>query len=472
MPRRRAIRCRVGRREKRHKGWRSSTGFSRCCSGAWSRCRWNCSTAGPLRFLEVTVGGETLVPRRRITSVAYALRAGANNIDLSNSLAGSGLITKDGVRFIHNFGSANTFLGVEAGNFTMIGGGNIATGHSALFSNDTGFSNTATGANALRANTSGIENTATGTSALFSNDTGRNNTATGRSALFSNTTGSFNTATGRDELRNNDTGNSNTATGREALRDNIDGAFNIATGTSALRQNINGGNNTATGVDALRNNTTGSNNTAVGFGAGVAHETGDNNIYVNHAGGATESNTTRIGTQGTQAATFIAGISGATSAGGVAVFVNNSGQLGTMMSSKRFKQQVRDMGEASTVLLRLRPVTFRYTSEYDDGAGLRQYGLVAEEVAEVFPDLVQYAETGEAYAVRYHFVNAMLLNEVQKQHHQITAQDHQIVALTARLAATGSGGGAATSGALRAPEYNARSSQHSAISCQLSEADA
>ena len=207
--------------------------------------------AGPLCFLEVTVRGETLAPRRRITSVAYALRAGANNIDLANSMAGSGLITKDGVRFIHNFGIDNTFLGVEAGNFKM---------------------------------------------------TGEDNTATGRSALQSNTTGDDNTATGSSPLRGNTTGSRNTATGVNALRLNMTGNNNTATGFDALSNNTTSGGNTAIGRNALLNHITGSNNVAVGFGAGALHETGNANIYVNYVGVATESNTIRIGTQGTQTA--------------------------------------------------------------------------------------------------------------------------------------------------------------------------
>ena len=466
--------------------------------------------AGPLRFLEAMVGGETLVPRRRLTSVAYALRAGTNNLDLANSMAGSGLITKDGMRFIHNFGTDNTFVGVAAGNLAMTGNGNTGTGASALRNNTTGSANTATGESALRFNTTGanntatgedalrsnttgsantatgaealqanttahfntatgaaaleanttgsdntatgsfalrnnitgfgntatgrnallltttgFENTATGTNALLSNTDGVSNTATGARALFSNTTGTNNTATGVDALRANTTGANNIATGLEALVFNITGSTNVATGARALRANIIGSNNTAIGTSALFSNTTGNENTAVGFGAGVDHEAGDNNIYVKNPGLATESNTIRIGTL-THTDTFIAGISKATSASGVAVFVNNAGKLGTETSSRRFKQDVRDMGEASTGLMRLRPVTFQYRSEYDDGTGLQQYGLVAEEVAEVFPDLVQYSDTGEPSAVRYHFVNAMLLNEVQKQHRRIVHQQEEI----------------------------------------------
>ena len=307
---------------------------------------------------------------------------GSNNINLPNSTADMGNILKEGVRFIHNFGEDNTFVGEDAGNFTVSGANNTATGSLALESNTTGDANTAIGKNALQNNTTGTFNTATGVLALFSNTTGGNNTATGIEALFSNTTGDRNTAIGF-----------------------------LALGSSS-----------------------GDNNTAIGLGAEGMLTTGNDNIYVSNVGEVEESNTIRIGSGKIQTDTLIAGISGATSAGGVPVLVNGEGQLGTTTSSRRFKQDVRDMGEASSALARLRPVTFRYKSEYDDGTGLRQYGLVAEEVAEVYPELVQYSKTEEPLAVRYHLVNAMLLNEVQKQQRTIEQRQEAIADLTTRLA--------------------------------------
>ena len=235
-------------------------------------------------------------------------------------------------------------------------------------------------------------------------------------------------------LRANTTGVSNTATGEDALRSNTTGSFNTATGEDALQANTTGAENTAIGLGALAASTTGNGNTAIGFGAGEMLESGGDNIYLSNVGVEKESNTIRIGTEETQTDTFIAGISGATSVDGVPVLINKSGKLGTLMSSQRFKQHVQDMGEASNGLMRLRPVTFQYRSEYDDGTGLRQYGLVAEEVAEVFLDLVQYSDTGEPSAVRYHFVNALLLNEVQQQHRRIVHQQEKIADLNVRLA--------------------------------------
>src|SRR6185503_4471601 len=181
-------------------------------------------------------------------------------------------------------------------------------------------------------------------------------------------------------------------------------------GVLALSFNTTGYGNTASGSRALTGNTTGHGNTALGYLAGLNLTTGDNNIYVGNSGVFAESGTIHIGTQGTHTSTFIAGISGATAASGVAVYVNSSGQLGTLTSSARFKQDIRSMDNASDVLLALRPVTFRYRPEVDPHC-LPQFGLVAEEVEKVDPDLVARDDQNEVYTVRYEAVNAMLLNE-------------------------------------------------------------
>jgi hypothetical protein len=272
-------------------------------------------------------------------------------------------------------GDHNTFLGLNAGNFTMPGDNNTGLGHNALLSNTTGFNNTATGHNALT-----------------TNDIGSHNTATGSGALANDTSGTHNTATG----------------------------------SGALLLNILGSGNTASGAGAL-GNTTGENNIGVGNFAGSNLTTGSNNICIGNSGLAGESNAIRIGTEGTQTATFIAGISGAISSGGLPVFVNASGQLGTISptSSRRFKQGIRNVGDESDGLMRLRPVTFKYKAELDP-TGLTQYGLIAEEVAEVYPDLVDYDRDGQPESVRYHLVNALLLNEVQKQHRTVEAQMRRI----------------------------------------------
>ena len=351
-------------------------------------------------------------------------------------------------------GSNNTATGAQALNSNTTGGGNTATGLSALFNNTTGSSNTATGAFALELNTTGVENTATGLSALDSNTTGSGNTATGVDALGLNTTGFQNTADGLGALVNNNgdnntaagfnaltsntTGNNNTATGLQALKDNTAGIFNTANGEEALFSNKTGNNNTADGVDALFNNTTGKSNIGLGFNAGINLTTGSNNIDIGNGGVAGESAKIRIGTGGTQKAAFIAGIHGV-AVTGAAVVVNTSGQLGVTSSSARFKEGIKPMDKASEAILALKPVTFHYKKEVDPD-GIPQFGLVAEQVEKVNPDLVARDADGKVYSVRYEAVNAMLLNEFLKEHRKVQEQETTIAqlkkgmeAVTARL---------------------------------------
>jgi hypothetical protein len=305
---------------------------------------------------------------------------------------------------------------------------------------------------ALQSNTSGGENTANGSGALQVNTTGSRNTATGLHALFGNIMGAYNTANGFDALRDNTTGNGNTAIGSSALRGNTTGNGNTVVGNLALVNNTTGLSNTANGVYALYNNTTGGNNTALGQYAGINLTTGDNNIDIgyNVGGTAGESGTIRIGDPLVQGATFIAGISGAAVPGGAPVVVDTSGHLGTIVSSVRFKNEIKPMDKASEAVLALKPVTFRYKKELDP-QGIPQFGLVAEEVAKVSADLVACDAKGEVYTVRYEAVNAMLLNEFLKEHRKVQGleatvakqqkdseasdarQREQIQALTARL---------------------------------------
>src|SRR6266481_2617629 len=308
----------------------------------------------------------------------------------------------------------NTAEGTDALFSLTTGSENTANGFQALFSNTTGDSNTATGSQALPANTTGVRNTATGFAALESNTTGERNTATGRAAMVNNTTGNNNTADGHDALFSNTTAIRNTASGSFALFSNTTGPNNTALGYFALFSNTTGNSNTADGYDALLNNTTGVGNIALGNFAGANLTTGDNNVDIGNQGVAAEANTIRIGTVGTQTQTFIAGVTGAAVIG-VAVKVNASGQLGVPPSSARFKQDIQAMGEASDAILALRPVTFRYKHAIDP-EGIPQFGLVAEQVEKVNPDLVARDDHGKPYTVRYEAVNAMLLNEFLKEH--------------------------------------------------------
>jgi hypothetical protein len=328
-------------------------------------------------------------------------------------------------------GNSNTAVGHGALFSNTTGFDNTATGDSALFSNTTGSANTATGGRALSSNTTGEGNTATGILALQFNTTGFENTATGDSALFSNTTGDVNTATGVSALFFNTTGTRNTATGFEALQNNTTGSRNTANGSFTLQNNTIGNHNAAYGWTALFNNTTGNFNIALGDGAGSNLTTGDNNIDIGNSGVAAEAQTIRIGTQGTQSATFIAGISGA-GVTGLAVKVNAAGQLGTPPSSARFKNEIKPMDKESEAILALKPVTFRYKKEIDPEE-THEFGLVAEEVEKVNPDLITRDRDGKPFTVRYEVVNAMLLNEFLKAHRRIEEQDKRIEQLTAQL---------------------------------------
>ena len=276
-------------------------------------------------------------------------------------------------------------------------------------------------------------NTALGDDALFSLTTGDANTAIGFEALHFHTTGFGNTATGSQVLLFNTTGSNNTATGVGTLSSNTTGDENTATGSYALDDNTTGNQNTANGYQALFSNTTGSGNIAVGINAGQNLTTGNNNIDIGNAGVAGDANTIRIGTQGTQTTTFIAGISEKPiGGGGSSVRVNADGQLGTAPSSARFKQSIQPMDRASEAIHALKPVTFRYKQELDPES-IPQFGLVAEDVEKVNRDLVVCDQEGKPYTVRYEAVNAMLLNEFLKEHRTVQEQQKEIDALRAEL---------------------------------------
>jgi Chaperone of endosialidase len=344
-------------------------------------------------------------------------------------------------------------------------GGNTAEGQSALLSLTTGSYNTAIGLFSLLSNTDANFNTGVGAGALILNK-GTSNTAVGAAALLLNTTGNWNTAAGTDAMVSNDTGSWNDAFGGYALASNVDGDFNSAFGESALAQNVSGMNNTAVGQGALENNDytgagmanfntavgahalgnidgaantaigdsalgdnlSGSHNTVVGWRAGAGVE-GNDNIYIGATsglpGGGSEDGTIRIGDPTFVSACFIAGISGQTASGGVGLFIDGNGKLGTLTSSARFKEDITPMDKASELIFSLKPITFRYRKAID-ASGIPQFGLVAEDVAKVNPDLVVLDKEGKPYTVRYEAVNAMLLNEFLKEHRKVQAQERKI----------------------------------------------
>ncbi len=383
------------------------------------------------------------------TSGGQNTAVGSLALDL-NTTGSQNTATGYGALYNSTTGTQNTATGALALGTNTTGSYNTATGESALEVNTTGYDNTATGNNALQKNTVGYANTASGAGALADNTTGNYNTADGEQALQFNTTGNYNTATGGTALQLNTTGYGNTADGESALNSNTTGSSNTAMGQNALQYNSTTSNNTAVGFWTLRGNAIGSDNTAIGayalqlsngnynmaggyyalnantggtynvgigYGALQNNTTADNNIAIGpnaaYNVSGVNGNNIHIGSQGssgdsgvikignTQTSTYIAGISGTVVATGSAVFVNSSGQLGVTLSSRRFKEQIADMGDSSSNLLKLRPVTFFYKPEYDDGSHLLQYGLIAEEVAKVYPEMVVYGDDGQIMTVKY-----------------------------------------------------------------------
>ena len=321
----------------------------------------------------------------------------------------------------------NTAEGQNALFSLTTGIGNTAVGWSSLSSNTDGSYNTALGAGALLFNVGdqstgdGTQNTAIGAAALLSNTTGQINTAIGTSALLSNTAGSYNTATGLRALGSNTTGSSNVANGERALASNTEGSSSTAIGSSALSLNIDGSFNTALGHIALVSNRNGDDNTAIGEAAGLSID-GSGNVCIGEG---------VYGLTGVNDTTWIRNVY-ASVASARAVYVNSDGKLGTLASSRRFKEEIKPMDKTSEAILALKPVTFRYKQEIDSSR-IPQFGLVAEDVAKVNPDLVVCDKKGEIYSVRYEAVNAMLLNEFLKEHRTVKAQQKEIDALKAEL---------------------------------------
>jgi hypothetical protein len=290
--------------------------------------------------------------------------------------------------------------------------GNTAAGDFALAGHTGGGAdNVGIGFAALTTNTTGIENTAIGTSALYFNTTGSFNTASGRQALHLNTTGGYNTASGSDALYNNTTGGNNTASGYQALTSNKVGSNNVAFGYNALTRLAAGGSNIALGTSAGKNLTAGSHN-----------------IYVGHYGaaGGSESNVIYIGQ--TQTKTFIAGISGVPLSGATVV-VKANGQLGVIASSARYKMEIRELTGASDRLTQLHPVSYQYKAE----PGVTHYGLIAEEVEKVMPELVVHDEQDRPETVQYHELIPLLVQQVNRQRDLIERQTALLERLEARL---------------------------------------
>jgi hypothetical protein len=328
-----------------------------------------------------------------------------------------------------------TAEGCNALRFLTTGAGNTGVGWYSLFSNtdasfntgvgggalalNNGASNTAIGTAAMLLNTSGGSNTAVGTDALLYNDNGFSNTGLGDHALFNNVSGDRNTAVGQATLSANIDGNHNTATGQFAMLSNDHGDENTANGYQALAHNTGGAFNVAVGDNALFSNTTGQSNTAVGSSAGFNQTDGIGNVYIGDG---------VAGVAGESGHTYIRNINGTNVSGGNADFVTvdlMTGLLGHATSSRRYKENIQPMDKASEALHRLKPVTYHYKKEIDPSES-PAFGLIAEEVAEVNPDLVARNARGEPEAVHYEMINAMLLNEFLKEHRTVQEQDRRI----------------------------------------------
>jgi len=348
--------------------------------------------------------------------------------------------------FTNTTGAYNTATGLNALSSNTIGSFNTADGANALVHNTTGFYNTGTGFQALFNNTTGVQNTGTGVNALIANTTGNYNTATGVNALYRNTTGSANTAVGASALLNNMDGQSNNAIGMNALSANTSGQFNNAMGHAAL-QNSTGNGNDAFGDAALFNNTTGAANTAVGDLALDGCIDGSANVALGENAGTSivhGSNIIAIGANVTGGGgpftdfsdtCFIGSIFGqpvSDPSSQVPVYVDQYNVVGiSNPSSRKIKHDIQLMDKASETLYRLKPVTFKYNSDWK---GTTQYGLIAEEVAKVDPQLVVRDRDGEVIAVHYEQIHNMLLNEFLKEHKKVEAQQATIAELKSTVA--------------------------------------
>lgn len=358
----------------------------------------------------------------------YSNKIGNNNtangyLALQSNLVSNNTAVGSSALLANKYWEQNVAVGAEALYF-QIGIGtsvwpsdNVAVGYQALMSNQPTLSS------------NGIHNTAIGSQTLAANLTGHENTAIGYKALYSNTA-SYNTATGASALESNTTGNNNTANGYWALRLNKEGYSNTAVGATSLTNNYGsssglGSQNTAVGFAALGSNTTGANNTALGVGALSIVVSGIENIAIGVASGpiggtaASISGTISIGTSGvynsneTHIGNIFSTVMGSTAC---IVYCDNTGLLGVQCSAKRFKKDILDMGSVSSDLFRLRPVTFHYKDEFAHGDSTLQFGLIAEEVEKVNPNLVVYDATGKIYSVKYHMLTPLMLNELQKAH--------------------------------------------------------
>lgn len=293
--------------------------------------------------------------------------------------------------------------------------------------------NAAFGDLALFGNTTGVGDAAFGAFALAGNTIGYGNSAFGQGTMKRNVDGYQNAAFGAEALGSNGSGHDNSAFGHNSLPSNTTGVGNSALGSNALEQSVDGSNNTAVGEHALWQLATGANDLAIGAGAGASMTGGSDNVYIANGGVDGESHAIRIGNDGSNNKAFLAGVAGSNLGANPAVVVNGEGRLGVETSSRRFKTEIRSIGGAAHRLMALRPVSFRYKPGDVHGPRPVQYGLLAEQVAKVYPNLVVRGRAGRPYTVLYQELPSMLLAQVQRQQHRIDRQQIQIERLARRV---------------------------------------
>lgn len=348
----------------------------------------------------------------------------AARLDVNGTISASASYQIGGYNILSVPGAYNLFVGQQAGASNTTGTLNLFVGLQAGSLNTSGWDNTFAGMGAGENNSTGSYNSFFG-SAAGAHSTGSDNTFVGVQAGSGNpSTGWWNTAVGMSAGGVNTSGSYNAFYGGDAGGGNTTGSNNVFVGHMTGVNNTGGSGNTFTGYNAGFSNTNGQFNAFYGYQAGYNNITGSSDVYVSNAGpsSGSESNTIRIGDPIAQTAAYIAGIYNSTATSGLPVYVNSTGQLGTLSSSLRFKEQVRDMGNSTDGLMKLRPVTFLYKSEYESGPKTLQYGLIAEEVSKVYPELVAYDNDGQPYSVKYQYLGTMLLNEVQKQYQRAEAE--------------------------------------------------
>jgi hypothetical protein len=424
-----------------------------------------------LRIAGTCASGQMMTAVNQNGTVACATPAGGGDITAVNAgpgltggattgdatlsvvFAGTGTVAA-AARADHTHDRPNTSTSVGASSLAVqtTGGNNTAVGYQTLFLNSTGVSNTAMGTHALAGTSSSSYNTAVGDQVLRSLTSGRENTGVGFAALELMVTGSRNTAMGSGALARA-TGGSNTAIGWGALPALVTGEANVAVGESTLYSSITSGanvavgshalfalnnsvSNVAVGPFALQSLTSGNYNIALGLSAGLNVATGTSNMYLGNEGVNGENNTVRVGSGITHSRMFLAATRGVTTglANATTVVIDSNGQLGTLSSSRRFKRDIEDLGAVREMVQQLRPVRFRYLKPFDDGSTPVQYGLIAEEVAQVVPMLVVEGADGQPESVKYHVLPTLLLAEVQRLERERASTTAQLEAQAAELA--------------------------------------